>query len=122
METCGDNRFEIIERAKKAILERTNIDSSADEMKVLNNFLFRCWQMGWLDKYDDGAKTDEPVFDNEKACQVSLLNVQSSLLHQIVRVHEEIQRKTQFSPDYDGSYDRGYAKGLLNAYETIGSF
>ena len=22
-------------------------------MKVLNSFLFRCWQMGWLRKYDD---------------------------------------------------------------------
>ena len=49
---CGDNRFIIIERAKEDILQRTNIESSKDEMKVLDNFLFRCWQMGWLDKYD----------------------------------------------------------------------
>ena len=58
METCIDNRFEIIEKAKKHILEATNIDTSPDEMKVLDNFLFRCWQMGWLDKYnsrDDGV-------------------------------------------------------------------
>jgi len=52
-EVCGDNRFEIIERAKTALLESTNIDTAEDEMKVLDNFLFRCWQMGWLDKYDD---------------------------------------------------------------------
>lgn len=50
---AGDNRFEIIAKAKQAILEGTNIDTSEDEMKVLDNFLFRCWQMGWLDKYDD---------------------------------------------------------------------
>lgn len=50
--TCGDNRFIIIERAKEDILQNTNIESSKDEMKVLDNFLFRCWQMGWLDKYD----------------------------------------------------------------------
>lgn len=58
METCTDNRFEIIEKAKKHILEATNIDTSSEEMKVLDNFLFRCWQMGWLDKYnarDDGV-------------------------------------------------------------------
>lgn len=48
---CGDNRFEIIEKAKQDILESTNIQSSEDEMKVLDNFLFRCWQMGWLNKY-----------------------------------------------------------------------
>ncbi|MGN1028597.1 MAG: hypothetical protein ACI4P7_00735 [Bacilli bacterium] len=49
---CGDNRFIIIDRAKEDILQSTNIESSKDEMKVLDNFLFRCWQMGWLDKYN----------------------------------------------------------------------
>ena len=49
---CGDNRFEIINRAKEDIIQSTNIESSEDEMKVLDNFLFRCWQMGWLDRYD----------------------------------------------------------------------
>lgn len=52
IEVCSDNRFEIIEKAKKHILEATNIDTSQDEMKVLDNFLFRCWQMGWLDNYN----------------------------------------------------------------------
>lgn len=51
-EVCGDNRFEIIEKAKKDLLELTNINTDENEMKVLDNFLFRCWQMGWLDKYD----------------------------------------------------------------------
>ena len=46
------SQFEIIERAKADILESTNIDTSEDEMKVLDNFLFRCWQMGWLKKYE----------------------------------------------------------------------
>jgi hypothetical protein len=48
---CCPSQFEIIERAKKDILKSTNIDTSPDEMKVLDNFLFRCWQMGWLEKY-----------------------------------------------------------------------
>ena len=47
-EACGDNRFEIIEAAKKKLLESTNIESSPDEMKVLDSFLFRLWQMRWL--------------------------------------------------------------------------
>lgn len=51
-DVCGDNRFEIIEKAKIALIESTNIETSEDEMKVIDNFLFRCWQMGWLDKYD----------------------------------------------------------------------
>ena len=52
VETCGDNRFSIIEAAKKDILEFTNIGMCEDEMNVLDSFLFRCWQMGWLEKYD----------------------------------------------------------------------
>ena len=57
-EVCTDNRFEIIEKAKKHILEATNISTSPEEMKVLDNFLYRCWQMGWLNNYkpnDDGT-------------------------------------------------------------------
>ncbi len=57
MEICGDNRFEIIAKAKEHLLEATNIDTSEDEMKVLDTFLFRCWQMGWLDRYD--RKTEQ---------------------------------------------------------------
>lgn len=53
---CGDNRFEIISKAKEDILNSTNISSSEDEMKVLDNFLFRCWQMGWLDRYNEEKK------------------------------------------------------------------
>lgn len=50
-EICSDNRFEIIDKAKKDLLENTNIETNKDEMKVLDSFLFRCWQMGWLNKY-----------------------------------------------------------------------
>lgn len=47
-EVCGDNRFEIIERCKKRLIEATNIESRPDEMAVLDSVLYRCWQMGWL--------------------------------------------------------------------------
>ena len=48
---CGDDRFKIIAMAKEDILKSTNIEGSPEEMKVLDNILFRCWQMGWLDGY-----------------------------------------------------------------------
>jgi hypothetical protein len=54
----GDNRFEIIAKAKEDLINSTNIETSPDEMKVLDNFLFRCWQMDWLDKYD--KKLEQP--------------------------------------------------------------
>ena len=52
MENCGDNRFEVIEKAKVDLIESTNISGSQDEMQVLDSILFRAWQMGWLAKYD----------------------------------------------------------------------
>ncbi len=50
---CGDNRFEIIEKAKKHLINATNIKDSPEEMEVIDSILFRCWQMGWLDKYNN---------------------------------------------------------------------
>lgn len=58
---CGDNRFDVIAKAKAAILDGTNINSSPEEMAVLDNILFRCWQMGWLVDYDDDNAKAEKV-------------------------------------------------------------
>ena len=49
---CDDNRFELIEKYKKELIEATNIETAPDEMKVLDDLLFRFWQMGWLDSID----------------------------------------------------------------------
>lgn len=51
-ELCTDNRFELIEKYKKKLIEATNIEDSQDEMNVLGNILFRMWQMGWLDRLE----------------------------------------------------------------------
>lgn len=49
---CADNRFELIEKYKKELVEATNIETIPEEMQVLDNILFRFWQMGWLDSID----------------------------------------------------------------------
>ena len=49
VDICNDDRFELIAKARDALLERTNIEDSPEEMAVLDSILFRCWQMGWLD-------------------------------------------------------------------------
>lgn len=46
---CEDNRFELIAKYKQQLIEATNIESSPEEMIVIDNILFRFWQMGWLD-------------------------------------------------------------------------
>lgn len=69
---CGDNRFEVIEEAKKDLIDSTNIEMSPDEMSVIDNILFRCWQMGWLRQYEtyefcDGENPCKE-YDREKHC------------------------------------------------------
>ncbi len=53
---CSDNRFEVIEAAKQKLIEYTNIEDNPDEIKVIDTFLFRCWQMGWI--------TDDNVYSH----------------------------------------------------------
>lgn len=74
---CNDNRFEVIGKAKEHLLEATNIETSPDEMAVLDSFLFRCWQMGWLKQYDVSPinharweEIDDLDFDTLYRCSV----------------------------------------------------
>lgn len=68
-----DNRFEIIAKAKEHLLRATNIEDAPEEMAVIDNILFRCWQMGWLKKYEEeptegikGNLEEIPSMDLEK--------------------------------------------------------
>lgn len=68
IELGGDDRFEVIKRARAHIIDATNIESSPEEMQVLDNFLFRCWQMGWLknDFHQLEKKIEQLKSQNEK--------------------------------------------------------
>jgi hypothetical protein len=61
-EVCTDNRFEIIAAYKKKLIESTNIETNPDEMAVIDNVLFRFWQMGWLPPVPHGALMDRDDF------------------------------------------------------------
>ena len=65
---CGDNRFELIEKYKQKLLDATNIEDSPEEMAVIDNILFRFWQMGWLDK-------DTNVANNDCISRAAVLNL-----------------------------------------------
>lgn len=58
---CNDNRFELVAKYKAKLIESTNIDTSADEMAVIDNILFRMWQMGWLDRLEQPTVDAVPV-------------------------------------------------------------
>lgn len=48
-EICTDNRFELIQKYKEKLIQGTNIETSKEEMNVIDDILFRFWQMGWLE-------------------------------------------------------------------------
>ena len=64
---CGDTRFRIIARAKEHLFQATNIAEDKKELEVLDSFLLRCWQMGWLKQYEDGEEKKLKPFDLEAA-------------------------------------------------------
>lgn len=52
---CDDDRYELIKKYKNRLIEYTNIEHSEEEMKVLDDILFRLWQLDYLralDKYE----------------------------------------------------------------------
>ena len=72
-DTCGDDRFELISKAKQKLLDATNIDSSPDEIAVLDNILFRCWQMGWLDLLRDADTRWQDLFGTPERAARTLM-------------------------------------------------
>jgi len=70
-ESCDDDRFELIGKAKARLLEATNIEMRPDEMAVIDSILFRCWQMGWLDQLrDSGTRWHELFGTPERAARI----------------------------------------------------
>lgn len=64
---CGDSRFEVIARAKGDLFKSTNIESDEKEVAVIDNILFRCYQMGWLDRYEEEKHPNLKTFNLEQA-------------------------------------------------------
>lgn len=93
MMMCTDSRFEIIAKAKKDILETTNINESPNEMKVLDDFLMRCWQMDWLERYEQ-QKVREWI-----PCSERLPNADGEYLCQIESCYGSYMDMLQFAND-----------------------
>lgn len=110
------SEFEIISKAKQALLDSTNIESSPDEMKVLNDFLFRCWQMGWLDKYDDTKDVVEvrhghwEVVSDEYGGKAYIC--ECSECEDTVWVYKDADRKWNYCPNCGARMDEEERKPL----------
>lgn len=69
-EMCGDNRFEIIKETKEYIIRATNIDTSKEEMEVLDSICFRLWQLGLTKRNLDKLKKMENTFSDCHICEI----------------------------------------------------
>ena len=67
VDICGDDRFELIEEAKRRLLESTNIEDRSEEVAVLDSILFRFWQMGWLDQLREDKSAGTCHYDPDDA-------------------------------------------------------
>jgi len=65
-QVCNDNRFELIEKAKQRLIKATNIETSPEEMRVLDSMLFRFWQMGWLENNNENYETLKERLENKQ--------------------------------------------------------
>ena len=135
-EACTDNRFEIIDRAKKDIIESTNIESDPDEMKVIDNFLFRCWQMGWIDKYE---KAGDPIKQKSDETKERMMKKRGKQVLQwedgrVIAFYESLKHAGRITGiawqniknvcdkkyQHAGGYGWSYAKDLLDIVEKGG--
>jgi cell division protein FtsB len=69
VEKCIDNREKLIQKYKDKLLEGTNIHTSQKEMEVIDNILFRLWQMGWLRVLEDNERIERLKAQIEKMKQ-----------------------------------------------------
>lgn len=63
-EICTDNRLELIQKYKEKLIQETNIETAKEEMAVIDNILFRFWQMGWLEALEKQIPTKPVEKDN----------------------------------------------------------
>lgn len=90
-EICNDNRFELIEKYKRELLESTNIADSKEEMDVIDSILFRFGQMDWLDKLEQFDRQKEEIERLTAHCE-SLRTASNSIKMHLENAEKEIER------------------------------
>ena len=122
-DVCGDNRFELIKKYRNKLIEATNIEDSPEEMKVLNDILFRFWQMDWLDKLEMTSFIDKSNFDikqyiadNEAAYQCGYHKGASETLDKMKKAREEIKA---LDAEYQHFADWRRKNGLYEACKIL---
>lgn len=107
-EICGDNRFEIIDKVKKRLLEATNIEQSPKELEVLDNLLFRLWQCGYFSLNEQNEQLKQQL-ENEK-------QLNAEIKKRLVEVEYDCE---EFNHEYCDINCKGKRKELVDLYQLI---
>lgn len=111
-EVCTDNRFELIKKYKEKLIEATNIKTSKKEMAVIDNILFRFWQMGWLDKLEDDVVPRGKYENLER--EFKALDIECERLEKVEENYHKVKTEVvemlneiedNFEPGYGGVYE-----------------
>lgn len=102
-EVCGDNRFELIEKYKEKLVKATNIETAKEEMDVIDNILFRFWQMGWLDKLEADV-VPRSEYDDLKM-KFTELDIECNRLEKVEENYHKLESKVKNIFDEYGNYD-----------------
>lgn len=98
-EVCNDDRFELIDKAKAKLFECTNIEDRQEEVAVLDNILFRCWQMGWLDQLRENHYAE--LFGTPERAARTLLKSTPTCRDCVIRDHCTLGADVCMIGDYD---------------------
>ena len=102
---CTDNRFELIEKYKQMLIDATNIETAPDEMGVIDNILFRFWQMGWLDKLNaDTAPVVHAMWERINRVDDYGIDFRCSACHRF-RFHNGELRRYKYCPNCGAKMD-----------------
>ena len=96
-EICTDNR--IIAEYKQKLIDGTNIETSPEEMAVIDNILFRFWQMGWLNPNKTNADRIRAMTDEELASSLAIEYWKLPKCNSVYGENEEC-----FQPDCTGCW------------------
>lgn len=124
-DVCTDGRFDLIERFKRDLVEDTNIETSPEEMAVLDSILFRMWQMGWLDKLAASPwhRVEEPPKDGQE-CLVAYSGP-TDWIYEHATYHSDLNKALEEDIFIDGTDgfivdgDVGYDRHSFNYWMPI---
>ena len=110
-EVCTDNRFELIAKYKQLLIDSTNIETAHGEMAVIDSILFRCWQMGWLDKLEE--------HNRQKAEIEAYKHYYNECLNDLKNAHVEIEELREINDCRTRDMPLFYATAIREFAERV---